>query len=232
MIRMLIVVTYHLGEDLLSREGRALSKYYARPGLHHTRAIWMEIIKKLRPQPYIGIWSESKLFARWYCFSPVVQKAPVALSPILANKLGCRLVEHPSCHVLGLKVAITTRAQHQSPQSTLHLVFQISYKGPPYAWGEQHLAGRPHLPPALQGRLPQCCKNVELSSPIPWVNKNMISCGSTLFGFWWGLQGIQSNPLGRLQRRQPRAQFWFEIGKVKNWKFCSYRRYYLRYEQN
>ena len=121
---MLIIVTYHLGEDLQSREGRALSKYYARPGLHHTQAIWMEIIKKLRPQPYIGIWSESKFFARWYYFCPVVQKAPVALSPILPNELACSLVQHPSCHVLGLKVAIATWAQHQSPQSTHDFAFQ------------------------------------------------------------------------------------------------------------
>ena len=42
---MLIIVTYHLGEDLQSREGRALSKYYARPGLHHTQAIWMENVQ-------------------------------------------------------------------------------------------------------------------------------------------------------------------------------------------
>ena len=45
MIMLLIIVTYHLGEDLQSREGRALSKYYARPGLHHTQAIWMENVQ-------------------------------------------------------------------------------------------------------------------------------------------------------------------------------------------
>ena len=45
MIMMLVIITYHLGEDLLSREGRALSKYYARPDLHHTQAIWMENVQ-------------------------------------------------------------------------------------------------------------------------------------------------------------------------------------------